>query len=205
MTFHKLSNKQRAFIHYYLVSWSPTDAARKAGYSPRSANVQGQQLLTTPAVRAEITKRLNYLQADADEVLTRLTDMARSDMGDFLDSNGNFDLKKATEDNRTHLIKRYRKTSTTFSPPRGIPYTVDTVELELYDAQAATVQLAHILGLHRVADNDDMRERLRAKLLALGQDPDSVLAKVRAVLAAPIEAPQQVVEGEYVVGNGQQH
>lgn len=78
-----LSNKRKAFVEAYLRSWNATQAAIAAGYSERTAGSQGHELLKIPEIDAAIKRRLTELTMSPDEVLTRLTEHARADMGIF--------------------------------------------------------------------------------------------------------------------------
>ena len=69
----KLTKKQKDFCEYYLQTGNAAEAARKAGYSAKTARVIGPENLSKPDVleyiesrRAEMDKRLI---ADTDEVL----------------------------------------------------------------------------------------------------------------------------------------
>lgn len=79
----KLTNKQRLFIDYYLQSFNASDAARKAGYSERTAHAMGWENLRKPEVMDEIRARLDEVHMSADEALKHMADMGRSDMGVF--------------------------------------------------------------------------------------------------------------------------
>jgi hypothetical protein len=47
--------KQQAFIREYLVDLNGTQAAIRAGYSPRTANEQAAELLAKPSIRDAVT------------------------------------------------------------------------------------------------------------------------------------------------------
>lgn len=129
-----LTDRQRAFIEHYLTCWNATEAARRARYSAKTANEQGSRLLANVSVQAAITKRLGELKMTADEVLTRLAQHARGDIGELLDATGNIDLKAARRQKRLHLVRRISDTD------KGI-------SVEMYDAQAALVQIGRALKL----------------------------------------------------------
>jgi phage terminase small subunit len=74
-----LSNKQRKFINEYLQCFNATEAARLAGYSPKTARAIGAENLTKPDIAAEIEKALNESAMSASEVLMRLAEQARND------------------------------------------------------------------------------------------------------------------------------
>lgn len=130
-----LSDKQRAFVEHYVRTWNATEAARLAGYtgSDPSLGVTGHRLLKNANVKAALDQRLTELTMSPAEILTRLTEQARADMGDFL-TDGALDLEKAKQRGKLHLVKTYRVTRAGLS-------------IELYDAQAALVHLGRKHGL----------------------------------------------------------
>jgi phage terminase small subunit len=82
-----LSNKQRAFVEYYLsAGFNAAEAARRAGYSLHTAPQQGARLLKKVDVAAAIEARVAELTMTPKEVLIRLTEQARFDVGDILTS-----------------------------------------------------------------------------------------------------------------------
>lgn len=139
----QLNVKQQAFIEHYLICWSATEAAKRAGYSPKTAYAQGSRLLNHAEVKAAIAGRIAELKASADEVLMRLAAHSRGSIADFLTEAGDVDLNAARAAGKLHLIKKLKRT--TRSDDDSHVYT--TTEIELYDAQAATVQLGRHHGL----------------------------------------------------------
>lgn len=133
----KLTNRQRVFVEHYLTCWNATEAARQAGYSARTANQQGPRLLVNVGIQAAIKARLAELQAGADEVLQRLTDHARGSIEPFLNEGNGLDLALARERKQLHLVHKLKQSTTVDTEGR----VTRKVELELYDAQAALVQL----------------------------------------------------------------
>src|SRR3989304_10363778 len=77
------SEKQRAFVEEYLTCWNAAEAARRCGYSEKTARFIGANLLTKVNIKEAIEVRLNELKASADEVLVTLTKHMRGDLGDF--------------------------------------------------------------------------------------------------------------------------
>jgi phage terminase small subunit len=59
-----LSPKRAAFVREYLVDLNATQAAIRAGYSPKSARVTGTRLLTDAAIQAEVQRA----QAELSEI-----------------------------------------------------------------------------------------------------------------------------------------
>jgi phage terminase small subunit len=77
-----LNEKQKAFAEHYAACFNAAEAARKAGYSEKTARAIGQRLLTN----VDIQKYLQEIKENAkssriatiDEVLTYLSDTMRN-------------------------------------------------------------------------------------------------------------------------------
>jgi phage terminase small subunit len=142
-----LTAKQQAFVSEYTQCWNASEAARRAGYSEATAQEQGSRLLSNVMVSAEIERfKAQYIMS-AEEVAIRLTEQGRGDIGDFLTKNGDaitVDLPKAIKAKKTDLIKKLSQTRTVRT--RGDDETEETVSttIELYDRQAALVQIGKI-------------------------------------------------------------
>lgn len=171
-----LTDKQVAFVEHYLTCWNASEAARRAGYSERTARVTGPENLSKPAIQAAIQSRLADLKMSADEVLTRLTEHARGSMASFIrrDADGDlygFDL---SETQPLHLLKKASVTRRRQKDDRDEIVTVETVTIELYDAQAALA----LLGKHHklFTDRSEVSGPDGAPLFKVyaGIDPDNV-------------------------------
>ena len=79
----KLTAKQQRFCDEYLVDLNATQAAIRAGYSPKTANVIGAENLSKPNLKRYIDQRMaekeSALIADQDEVLKYLTSVLRGE------------------------------------------------------------------------------------------------------------------------------
>ena len=53
----KLNEKQRRFVDEYLIDLNATQAAIRAGYSVKTANEQGSQLLAKLSIQSEISRK----------------------------------------------------------------------------------------------------------------------------------------------------
>ncbi|MEQ8511213.1 MAG: terminase small subunit [Algiphilus sp.] len=84
----RLNAKQRAFVFEYLVDMNATQAAIRAGYSPRTAKSQGQRLLTNAdiaaAIQAAQEQRQERTEITADRVVRELSRMALYDPADIV-------------------------------------------------------------------------------------------------------------------------
>ncbi|WP_372486977.1 terminase small subunit [Lactiplantibacillus plantarum] len=79
----KLTPKQQRFADEYIKSGNAADAARKAGYSKRSARSVGQENLTKPDIKQYIDDRMAEIASkrimDATEAVELLTSIARGE------------------------------------------------------------------------------------------------------------------------------
>ena len=103
-----LTPKQRAFADYYIETGNASEAARRAGYSPRTAEHTAQQNMQKRAVKAYIAMRMEPRNdrriADADEVLQYLSDVMRGLVKDQFGLDASLqDRTKAAQE----LMKRY--------------------------------------------------------------------------------------------------
>lgn len=78
-----MTPRQRKFCDEYLISGNATDAAIKAGYSPKTAKQTGSENLAKPDLRAYIDEQLAKIHsakiADAEEVMKYLTSVMRGE------------------------------------------------------------------------------------------------------------------------------
>jgi phage terminase small subunit len=81
------TERQSRFVDEYLVDLNATQAARRAGYSPRSARQAGAQNLSNPAISAEIAARTQALAArnglSVDEYVRDLWERISADLADL--------------------------------------------------------------------------------------------------------------------------
>jgi phage terminase small subunit len=75
-----LNDKQAAFVREYLVDFNATQAAIRAGYSPKTAQEQGSRLLSNVMVQAELKafreRAAEQTQTDINWVRQRLKEEA---------------------------------------------------------------------------------------------------------------------------------
>lgn len=83
-----LTPRQSIFVHEYLVDLNATQAAIRAGYSAKTAEVQGPRLLGNVRIAAEIQKGMDRRAArvdiKADQVLAEVARLAFANMLDFI-------------------------------------------------------------------------------------------------------------------------
>lgn len=78
-----LRGKQKTFIEHYLINFNATESAKLAGYSERSAEVQGHKLVNNPTIKAiidaELEIRRQANKATAEKVIEELSELAFND------------------------------------------------------------------------------------------------------------------------------
>lgn len=106
----KLTPKQKAFADEYLICGNVTEAAKKAGYSGKTAAVIGNENLKKPNVLEYIAERQKQIDnsriADVKEVLEFYSSVLRGEIKD------QFDMDAALSDRLAagrELMKRYDK------------------------------------------------------------------------------------------------
>lgn len=77
-----MTPKQQAFCDYYIVSGNATEAAKKAGYSEKTAYSIGQRLLKDVEIKNQIQQASQQVQksriATAEEILEYLSSVVRN-------------------------------------------------------------------------------------------------------------------------------
>ncbi len=130
-----LTNKQRAFInHYFATNFNASEAARLAGYKdPGQAGYENKK---KQEIADEISRRMDELAMPANEVLARLGEHARGNIGAFIavGEDGKPSGFSLEDDRPLHLIKKVSVTDKGWS-------------FEMYDAQSALGLLGKHHGL----------------------------------------------------------
>jgi phage terminase small subunit len=141
---HPLTDKEWAIIgKYFELGFNGTKAAVAAGYSKKSARQIASETLSKPYIREEIKHRMKDFAMGQEEVIARLSQHGRGDMRDFINKSS----RALVNHPDGNLIKKFKRTVTTTVIAEDKSQTEEKIELELYDAQAALVQLGRIQGL----------------------------------------------------------
>lgn len=138
----KLSEKQKRFVQEYLVDLNATAAARRAGYSAKTAEVIGYENLRKPQIAAEIKKQQVKQQAKLEitqeKVLQELAAIAFANGTDFVTvtATGLLDVKPTSKIPKEKL-----------PAIAGIKYNQLGVEVKLHDKVKALELLGKHLGV----------------------------------------------------------
>lgn len=140
----RLYRKWKVFVEEYLrLGWNGTQAYKAvygAQLSDDVAATAASKLLRKPQVEEYLSQRIAERAMGADEVLDRLGEHARVDIGMFYDPATNtVDMRRAKQAGATRLIKKIKQTVRAKDDEETI-YT----EVELVDGQAAL----QLLGRH---------------------------------------------------------
>lgn len=107
-----LTAQKLAFADYYIECGNATEAAKKAGYSDKTARSQGSRLLTDVDVSEYISRRMDELKAkrvaSADEVMEFYTRVMRGEEKDAFGLDASLDTRISAGDK---IMKRYNAAS----------------------------------------------------------------------------------------------
>ena len=88
----QLTPRQERFAHEFVVDRNGTQAARRAGYSNRTAESQGSRLLKNVKVAARVAEltlaQTERLEFTADDILRESKNLALTTMSAFIDDEG---------------------------------------------------------------------------------------------------------------------
>lgn len=144
----KVTTQQQVFINEYLKVFNATEAAKRAGYSDKTAYSSGQRLLKVVEIKSVIDARIAEIHMSADEALKLQADIGRGDIGDLIDNNGLLDLRVAREKGMTKLLRKIKqKTITHIGKTDADGDTeITEIEFEMYSAQEAQRDILKMHG-----------------------------------------------------------
>lgn len=137
------SDKWAAFVEEYCTGakfgrpFNAMRAAEAAGYVSGALNQRAYELMKHPMIKGAIAERLNEISMPNEEIIARLTNIARATPGDLITVDGNGQVRLNTGE--LEKLKPFVKSFTWDS--NGMP------KIEFYDSMAALAQLAKIRGL----------------------------------------------------------
>ena len=145
----KLTEKQQRFVDEYLIDLNATQAAIRAGYSAKTADVQGSRMLgnvkVQQAVSEAMAERSKRTGVNQDRVVLELSRLAFVKMTDVVDSNGRI-KDNATEDDLACIESVKYKSSETD--------TGSSIEREV--KVASKLKALELLGRHLGMWNDKL-------------------------------------------------
>lgn len=164
-----LNDKQKRFCQEYAVDSNATQAAIRAGYSAKTAEVQGSRLLSYANVAEEI-KRLQQKTTDdlgltREMIIAELMKIGFSNITDYINKDFSIkDLIKLAKE-KTAAIE-----SITFDEETIGKKKKTKVKFKLYNKQEALDRLGKVKGIYE-EDNKQKAEMFKA---IMGVDIDKI-------------------------------
>ena len=139
----KLTKQQKRFVDEYLIDLNATQAAIRAGYSAKTAEQIGYQLLkktsVSEAVSKEMAERSRRTGINQDRVLLELARIGFSKITDVIDPETAKIRKDATEDDLA-CIQSIKIKPNEYGTER---------EVKMYDKKSALVDIGRHLGMFK--------------------------------------------------------
>ena len=146
-----MTDKQKMFCKEYLIDLCATQAAIRAGYSPKTANEQSSRLLTNVSVRAcidaELAERSKRVGINADRVMRELARIAFVKPDDVVDLD-NATVKDNAQDDDLAAIASVKVKTVSYDD-------TDSVEREIKFADK--IKALELLGRHLGVFNDKIK------------------------------------------------
>jgi phage terminase small subunit len=139
-----LTDKQEKFVIEYLKCFNATQAAKKSGYSEKTAYSQGGRLLKDVEIAARVREYFDNAAMTANEALYHIAEIARGDIDNLVDSMGNPDMEQARAAEKTGLIKKIRQRTITTTDKDGHGSETQETEIEMHDRLRAL----ELIGKH---------------------------------------------------------
>lgn len=155
-----LTAKQQRFCDEYLIDLNATQAAIRAGYSVKTANEQGSQLLAKlsiqEAIGKEMAERSKRTGINQDRVVIELAKLAFVNIADVVDLE-NATVKTSATDEDLACIQSVKIKPSEFGTER---------EIKLYDKKASLELLGKHLGMFK----DNMNLNIALPVVISGED-----------------------------------
>ena len=157
----ELTPKQKMFVAEYLVDLNATQAAIRAGYSPRTAKSIGQRLLTFVDVQAAIQEAMKNREkrtlVTADMVVAELAKMGFSNIGKYAKWSGDsvsLEPSEALGEDELACVAEVSQTAT---------QNGNSVKFKLHDKKGALELLGRHLGMF--TENLNVTGELAVKII----------------------------------------
>lgn len=160
----KLNAKQNRFCDEYLIDLNGKQAAIRAGYSPKTAEVQAARLLSYAKVQEKVQQlqkeARNKAEVSREEVLSTLAAIMRAKLPDYFTDGKKLDMTKLTDDQKL-AMESIRVSGSSFT-------------IKLTSKIAAIERINRMLGY-------DLPEDLNVNVNKLSDDAlDNLLMKIAA-------------------------
>ena len=150
-----MTPKQQRFVAEYLLDLNATQAAIRAGYSSKTADVQGPRLLGNVGIKAEIAagqaRIAAKLEISAEKVLSELAKLGFANMEDYVSTNGNGDpFVDLSSVDRDKWAAVQEVTIDEYTEGRGEDARdIKRIKFKLGDKRASLVDIGKHLGMFK--------------------------------------------------------
>lgn len=163
MAKRQLSDQRQRFVDEYLIDLNGTQAAIRAGYSPKTAQEQSSRLLSNVMVQEAISKamaaRSKRTGVNQDRVVLELAKLAFVKMTDVVDSNGRI-REDATDDDLSCIESiKFKESDNEFG---------GSVEREV--KIGSKLKALELLGKHLGMWNDKLDVNVTQPIVIMGAD-----------------------------------
>lgn len=177
----ELTPKQQLFVNEYLVDLNATQAAIRAGFSEKSANVNSSRMLTNAniqnAIQQGLKKKLSKPDNLSDRVISELTKIAMVDIKDFLKFDKDGVVLKNSDDVDGTMINEVSSRTIENETEQGTNRRVN-LKFKLHDKMKALEMLSKYLGLL----NKDTTE----------ETPVQTINNIKTVMIQIVKTPEQI-------------
>lgn len=141
-----LTPRQEAFVAEYLLDLNATQAAIRAGYSPKRADATGYENLRKPEIAAAIAaaqaERAERVEVTADQILRELLLIGLSDVRNYeVDHDGRLKLRDGAPDAAWRAVSSVKHKIRSFTTDAGTETTRE-IEFRLWDKNVALEKIA---------------------------------------------------------------
>ena len=159
----KLTEKQKRFVDEYLIDLNATQAAIRAGYSVKTADVQGSRMLgnvkVQQAIAEQMAERSKRTGVNQDRVVLELAKIAFVKMSDIVDGQGRIKSDASPDDLACIESVKYKS------------FENDTGSSEEREVKIASkLKALELLGKHLGMWNDKLDVNITAPIVISGED-----------------------------------
>lgn len=159
----KLTEKQQRFVDEYLIDLNATQAAIRAGYSPKTAQEQGSQnlskLMVQQAIAEQMADRSRRTGVNQDRIVLELARIAFAKITDIVDSEGK--IKSTATDDDLACIESVKYKGSESE-------TSSSVEREV--KLSSKLKALELLGKHLGMWNDKLDVNVSIPVVISGED-----------------------------------
>jgi phage terminase small subunit len=164
----KLTDKEKAFCHEYIIDWNGTRAAKDAGYSEKSA----RQIATVTLSKAYIQQYIDFIKDDIAKeakisklaLISELKKIALSDISEiYLDWFKMEDFNKLKKSN-PEILSCIQEINTKVQKVKvegeETPIEVEYVKIKMYDKRGAIMDIMKSMGWDKVEDKAELADNV---------------------------------------------